>query len=384
MASHWCLFRSFQEISHLPLPAKTNLRGSIRPPKKSLQVGSFLATSWPTGNQFVGAPIYMIKPRRQPVLVTQVTTGTFHACVRKADGAITCWGNDDDGQLNAPTGSFIQINAGDFHTCAVRMDGVVLCWGNNGSNRATPPPGWFVQVDAGSTHTCGLQVDGSLACWGNNDEGQLNFPPGSYSQVSVGNSFSCGVKTDGSLVCWGSNQDHRAVAPAGVFTQVSCGNAHACALREDGTTVCWGYNFYQQAVSPAGVFNEVSAGGNHTCGRRPDGTVSCWGDNSAGQAPQLTLYPSILPVGVRGASYSLAFSTTGGLSPYQYSLVNGELPPGLNLTSTGSLTGIPTELGQSNFTVRVVDASTPAFSQRLEYSLQIDTTLRVFLPFVRK
>jgi uncharacterized protein (TIGR03437 family) len=75
--------------------------------------------------------------------------------------------------------------------------------------------------------------------------------------------------------------------------------------------------------------------------------------------------PSPLPSGMVGVNYpstnaaagpsALAILAGGGTSPYTYSYA-GLLPPGLNLSSTGSLSGMPTLVGTFTFTVVVTDA----------------------------
>lgn len=54
----------------------------------------------------------------------------------------------------------------------------------------------------------------------------------------------------------------------------------------------------------------------------------------------------------------------GGVSPYTWTLVAGELPPGLELSaSPGRITGTPTTAGTFTFTVRVTDTQ-GAFAER--------------------
>jgi large repetitive protein len=64
-----------------------------------------------------------------------------------------------------------------------------------------------------------------------------------------------------------------------------------------------------------------------------------------------------LPSGTVGAVYSQTFNASGGTPPYRWSVQSGSLPPGLTLSSTGTLSGTPTTAGSFNFTVEVSDGS---------------------------
>jgi hypothetical protein len=69
--------------------------------------------------------------------------------------------------------------------------------------------------------------------------------------------------------------------------------------------------------------------------------------------PTLTLTGS-LPNATLGVPYSQMLTAAGGIKPYTYSLT-GNLPPGLSLSSTGTISGVPTQVGASSFTVTVTD-----------------------------
>ena len=70
---------------------------------------------------------------------------------------------------------------------------------------------------------------------------------------------------------------------------------------------------------------------------------------------------SSLPNGFVNLAYSATLTASGGVTPYTWSLASGSLSAGLTLnTNTGVITGTPTTLGTSNFTVRVTDAGNPA------------------------
>lgn len=69
--------------------------------------------------------------------------------------------------------------------------------------------------------------------------------------------------------------------------------------------------------------------------------------------------PNPSPVsGILGTAVSMQFSATGGTQPYRYSIQGGSLPPGLSLNSaSGSVSGIPTQIGTSTFVILVTDAN---------------------------
>lgn len=65
-----------------------------------------------------------------------------------------------------------------------------------------------------------------------------------------------------------------------------------------------------------------------------------------------------LPTTQVGISYSQTFSTLQGTGPYTYDLAGGELPPGMTLSTTGTLSGKPTQSGSYRLSVRSEDSST--------------------------
>ena len=64
---------------------------------------------------------------------------------------------------------------------------------------------------------------------------------------------------------------------------------------------------------------------------------------------------SPLAVGSVGGAYSLNLAATGGVSPERWNVTNGSLPPGISLSTTGALSGTPTNAGSFNFTAQVTD-----------------------------
>jgi len=86
-----------------------------------------------------------------------------------------------------------------------------------------------------------------------------------------------------------------------------------------------------------------------------------------------------LPPGVINMAYAgTTLQATGGVTPYTWSISSGNLPSGLTLnTSTGQITGTPTQSGTFNFTAKVVDSSSPQESATANLSVVINGPLTI-------
>ena len=220
-------------------------------------------TRWATGLLVLLLPLGALADDGTPAPISQteggsrvvaVSAGEYHSCGLQADGAVSCWGRNAEGQSAAPTGPFVAVSAGDLHSCGVKADGAVACWGDNGHGQTTAPGGPFLAVSAGHRHSCGLKADGTVACWGDTDQGQSTAPAAlqeagssAFGQIAAGNAHACQVRRDGTLACWGqdtygSAATGAATPPAGEFSQVVAGDSHGCAIGADGKVACWGRN----------------------------------------------------------------------------------------------------------------------------------------------
>jgi alpha-tubulin suppressor-like RCC1 family protein len=263
----------------------------------------------------------VVSPQTSPVQIgtasnwSAASSGRDHACGKRSNGTLFCWGNGISGQLAignwTVSSSAVQVGnhylwataaPGHYHSCALRTDGTFWCWGRNSAgavgigNLVSPQPvpvqvgtdNTWNSVSAGDTYTCGTRSDGSLRCWGNNGAGQLGI--GSM------------VGPETSPVQVGTNM---------TWSFVDAGYAHTCALRTNGSVWCWGRNNQAQLgtgdlnnqTSPVQVgtlttWKTVSAGGEHTCATRTNGTLWCWGRSDSGQLGIGTGAPQVNPVPV--------------------------------------------------------------------------------------
>ncbi len=102
---------------------------------------------------------------------------------------------------------------------------------------------------------------------------------------------------------------------------------------------------------------------------------------------ELTTPSPLTPNAAVGQPYSAQLAASGGTAPYFYSFVTdaGNVPPGLTLSSSGILSGTPTQYttaagGYNNFFVMVSDSSTPPLSSTFGVAIQVQSTLQIVPP----
>jgi uncharacterized repeat protein (TIGR03803 family) len=90
------------------------------------------------------------------------------------------------------------------------------------------------------------------------------------------------------------------------------------------------------------------------------------------QYPTLSITTASLPSGKVDVSYSATLTATGGLPPYTWGIISGNLPTGLTLNAgTGVISGKPKTPGTFNFTVQVSDSQSPPVSANAPLALTI-------------
>ena len=274
-----------------------------------------------TGRWLASSPLTLTAARATGPYAA-VDAGGGHSCALRTDGAIVCWGNNSDGQAEAPSGRYSAVASGSEHSCGLRTDGTITCWGMNVGGQVDAPAGRYSAVTAGGQfsssrggHSCGLRTDRTITCWGYNHVGRTDAPAGRYGAVSAGGDHSCAMRTDGTIACWGNSGSGQLDAPAGRYSAVTSGNGHSCGLRTDGTITCWGFNWGGQADAPSGRYSAITAGWHHSCALRTDGTISCWGSNWSGQTePPAGRFSAVSA----GGEHSCGLQTDGNIACWGY------------------------------------------------------------------
>ena len=262
---------------------------------------------------------------------------------------------------------------GGAHTCALRQAGTITCWGNNNHGQlGNGQSGYYeassvpvevlgitdaTAIATGDEFTCALRQAGTIKCWGKNNHGQLGNgtmssaalpPPPTTTEAPATTEASTTLENQPDIQ-FGRDQfgrDAGSSVPVEVLgitdaTAIATGGEHTCALRQAGTIACWGGNNQGQLgngqsigdwrdtsadssvpVEVLGITDAtaIATGGWHTCALRQTGTINCWGTNS-GQLGNGTETDSSVPVEVlgitdatqitAGRSHSCALRQTG-------------------------------------------------------------------------
>lgn len=126
---------------------------------------------------------------------------------------------------------------------------------------------------------------------------------------------------------------------------------------------------------PAGLSLNTSSGvisGTPTAGGTFSFTVTATDSNGSGpysgstgsinftvNTPTISFSPSTLAGATVGSAYNQSINASGGTAPYRFfSVVSGNLPPGMALSTSGALSGTPTQGGTFTFAVQATDSST--------------------------
>jgi hypothetical protein len=100
-----------------------------------------------------------------------------------------------------------------------------------------------------------------------------------------------------------------------------------------------------------------------------DSTKSASLQITVNSTPSVTT--SSVPAATVGAAYSATVDSTGGTSPFTWTVASGSLPPGLSLGSSTTnwvtVSGTPTAAGSSSATLQVTDATHTSTTQLLSF-----------------
>jgi hypothetical protein len=166
--------------------------------------------------------------------IVQVTAGSGHACARRGDGGIVCWGHNFHGQAGGTE-------------CLADFDCVTMPHAIEGIRAA--------QVVAANDATCALVEGGNLWCWGDDPvvactAAGCERQPHELTDVGPVRAFDLAdrhlavIRADGTTAAWTADtrRRHDGTVPArGEAVAVSAASDSACFTFARGTTTCFGH-----------------------------------------------------------------------------------------------------------------------------------------------
>lgn len=230
---------------------------------------------------------------------------------------------------------------------------------------------------AGQTSACGIVIDNTNTISFGDCLGQLDVPIGCAGVVALtsisytneakvvnGVTFNRLLESDTvfnkGMSCFLGNSANLA--------EVTChelGHAIGLAHPADPAAIMWGTahgngrDATLGADDKAGVLAIYPASGTGG-GGNGGGSGGGSGSGGGGATTPVSITTAGLGSGTIGQKYNASLGATGGTSPYRWSLVGGALPPALDMSGSGALTGTPSATGTYTFAVQVSDTSLPA------------------------
>lgn len=246
--------------------------------------------------------------------IVEVGGGGSFTCARDADGGVWCWGDNSGGLLGdgtttgrsvaapvldapmgAPLTGALALHVGRSVACVRKADDATWCWGQNGNGQfgdgtqaSHPSPvllGTTRSVGLGTYHSCRVEPDATVSCAGWNGHARLGIGTGGGFQGAV-------------LPTWQKVLASRGGPPFTGAVEVVSGGV-TCARMQSGGVQCWGDSGYGQTGTgqgetvpapvrtadgtPLSGVTRLFAGYTHVCALLTSGDLSCWGRNNDGE-----------------------------------------------------------------------------------------------------
>jgi putative Ig domain-containing protein/matrixin len=221
---------------------------------------------------------------------------------------------------------------------------------------------------AGQTGACGIAVDNVNTISFGDCLGQLDPPVGcsgivaltgiNYkieSKVVGGISFNRLLEADTvfnkGMSCFLGNSANLA--------EVTChelGHSIGLAHPADPSAIMWGTAHGNGRDATLGADDKAGILAIYPAGAGSGGGS---GGGGGGGGTAVSITTAGLNLGITGQKYNATLTATGGTAPYRWSLVGGQLPPGLDMSGSGAISGTPASTGTYAFAVQVSDTSLP-------------------------
>jgi hypothetical protein len=336
----------------------------------------------------------------QALVATQSAGGAWQASELTLPAGATTTANAQDGALNSVvcTSAGNCVAAGDYIDTGTRRQPMVATQSAGGAWQASE-----LTLPANANTTNGVQNSSlySVACASaGNCVAVGEYKDTTTSEQAMVATQSAGGAWQASELTLPANATTTAGAQSAVLSSVACGSAGNCAaggLYGDTT----GSEQALVATQSAGGVWQASeltlpADSNTTAGQQTAivNSVVCasagycaavgeykdtTGSDQAlavSSVASLGVVTSSLPSATDGSTFSAQLSSTGGAGGGTWSVSSGSLPAGLSLDpSTGVISGVPSAVGTSSFTVSLSDPGPPVQHASASLSIAVGASL---------
>ena len=234
--------------------------------------------------------------------------GGLHGCVLYRDGAVGCWGNNDQGQLGdgtreqsptpvrVPIAPARAVAASPAGSCALLQSGEIACWGSNPApddpRRLEPSTiTGLSEVSELLPGHAAVGSDGAVWRWRVVNHLPEDFAPAKREERGL---------QEGRCTLEGGKARCAAVEPRGDryprpamdidgVVEVASGDLATCVRRNDQRVSCWGAFVHERRTGPTdrqepkpvqglSGAKRIGVGDAHACALLGSGEVKCWGD----------------------------------------------------------------------------------------------------------
>ncbi len=315
-----------QELTPAPgVPARATLPRTF-PLTRSTEEGTVVAwgLSSAPGQKSRTQEMIPIPEGLKAVQVTAApgtSSSRIHCLALKADGTVTAWGRNDEGQCDVPPGlnNVVSVAAGNAASLAVKADGTVAVWGR-GKLASSIPADLTNIVQATFTQggtlvvladgTCryfleGKPKDGLMENYRDRSGKTHRVLAGmSVEQSAVwqkaharkdlvavaGGRYGYGLTSEGEILAFSYNDDSVGMVPQDIGEIAALPTVpdycdYVAAIQIDGTVRAWGRNDSGQCDVPENLppIKSLSTGPNHAAAITTQGHLITWGGNWEGQ-----------------------------------------------------------------------------------------------------
>jgi len=250
-----------------------------------------------------GNPKWQLLTPPKGLRAVQISTNSdgygsdFHSLALSADGKVTAWGANENGQCNVPPDleDVVSVVAGDGVSLAIKSDGTIRFWGGGRLFDSIPKDlSGVVQATFTNEGSLYLFADGRIRyvpdTRGVSRSGDLDASALNNVVAITGGRHGYALLNDGQLVVVGSTGEVTSLIPPGLsnvsaLSTLGSDASHMLVILPDGSLRSWGRNDAGQCDFPLDLppVKAVSSSHDHATALSLKDNLITWGSNWNGQ-----------------------------------------------------------------------------------------------------